>query len=126
MVCFTLSDCLADLTAGRLDGVPALERAAMQLAFEFLKMLEDRIAGSRPLVMISLQSAAREAEMSAAEYRAWLAEYLTRYSIRDVLEHRAQVAGQPIVVMDEKDLAHPELYSVLRRGELPLLAPAWN
>jgi hypothetical protein len=126
MLAFTISDCLADLTAGRLDDVPALHRAAMQLAFDFLRTLEGRIAGARRLVMISLQDACRESGMSAAEYRAWLAEHLPRYSIRDVLEHRAQICGQPVLLMDEGDPAHPELYSVSRPGELPRIAPAWN
>jgi hypothetical protein len=126
MLSFTISDCLADLTAGRLDDVPALHRAAMQFAFDFLRTLEHRIAGGRRLVMISLQDASREAEMSVAEYHAWLAEHLPRYSIQDVLKHRAQVWGQPVVVMNEDDPANPELYSVSRLGELPRIAPGWN
>jgi hypothetical protein len=61
--------------------------------------------------------------MSDSEFCAWLAPRFPRHPIEDVLQHRTQISGQPVRVMDAADPGRPQLYSIAS-GDLAAIAPA--
>jgi hypothetical protein len=109
---FTVSDCLADLSAGSLDGCSAEQRTCALVALGWLRHLDHAIGGARAMIIVSLQDLALAKGMSAPECRRWLAAQAGQHAIQDVLQRRTQIVGQPVLVIDANDLARPQLYTV--------------
>src|SRR5687768_8707411 len=100
MVFYTISDCEADVTAGCLRGQPAVNRAAMLAAIVFLRAIDRAISAAHPVIVCALEDLARDAGLSVPEYRLWLARHTQTYDIPEVLAHRVQVTGQPVLILD--------------------------
>jgi hypothetical protein len=79
----------------------------MLAALGFLRALDRAISAARRLIVICLQDTARSMGLINSEFRAWLAPRFPRRPIEDVLQHRTQISGQPVLVIDAADPGRP-------------------